>query len=225
MTENKIDFDEITPEQAGKSLRTDFFLLSQAISENIRNIPDEIVFNLLRRIEEADEIYIHGAGRSGNVARSFATRLMHLGYKVHVVGEPTTPAMNPNDCYFIISGSGDTPSIAESAETMRENVNPAIVTVTMNPAGRVAKVADLVIHLRGKEIVNGKKSELDKKLESDEPIDWAIRQLLERFDVFAPLNTVFEDTAMIFLDNTIDTLAKFKGTTEDDMRKRHTKTE
>ena len=225
MTENKIDFDKITPEQVGKSLRTDFFLLSQAISENIRNIPDKIILNLLEIIEKADEIYVHGAGRSGNVARSFATRLMHLGYKVYVVGEPTTTAMNSGDCYFIISGSGDTPTIAESAEIMRKNVNPTIVTVTMNSTGRVAKVADLIIHLQGKEIVNGRKSELDKKLENDEPIDWAIRQLLERFDVFAPLNTIFEDTAIIFLDTVIDTLAKFKGTTEDDMRKRHTKIE
>lgn len=225
MTENRINFDEITAEQVGKSLRTDFFLLSQAISENIRTILDEIILDLLKTIEEADEIYVHGAGRSGNVARSFATRLMHLGYTVYVVGEPTTAAMSSNDCYFIISGSGDTPSIANSAEAMRENVNPTIVTLTMNSDGRVAKVANLIIRIQGKEIVNGRKSELNKKLENNEPIDWAVRQLLEKFDVFAPLNTVFEDTAIIFLDTVIDILAKFKGTTEDDMRKRHTKTE
>jgi len=226
LTENKINFDEITAEQVGKSLRTEFFLLSQAISENIRNIPDEIILNLFKIIEKADEIYIHGAGRSGNVGRSFATRLMHLGYKVHVVGEPTTTAMKPSDSYFIISGSGDTPSIANSAEAMRRDINPIIVTLTMNPAkGRVSKVADLVIHIRGKEIVNGKISELNNKSENDEPIDWAIRQLLDKFDVFAPLNTVFEDTAIIFLDTVIDTLAKYKEITEDDMKKRHTRTE
>ncbi|MEA1937106.1 MAG: SIS domain-containing protein [Patescibacteria group bacterium] len=225
MTENEIDFDEITPEQVGRSLRTDFFLLSQAISENIRNIPDEIILKLLKIIEEAKDIYVYGAGRSGNAGRSFATRLMHLGYIVYVVGEPTTPAMSQDSCYFIISGSGNTPSIANNAEAMRADVNPVIVTLTMNLEARVAKVADLVIHLQGKEIVNGKKSELNKKLEDNEPIDWEIRQLLEKFDVFAPLNTVFEDTAIIFLDTVIDTLAKFKGTTEDEMRRRHTKTE
>lgn len=225
MTENKINFDEITAEQVGKSLRTEFFLLSQAISENIRNIPDEIILSLLKIIEEVDEVYVTGAGRSGNVGRSFATRLMHLGYTVHMVGEPTTTAMSSSDCYFVISGSGNTPSIASSAEAMREDINPAIVTLTMNPEARVAKVADLVIHIRGKEIVNGKISELNNKSENDEPIDWAIRQLLDKFDVFAPLNTVFEDTAIIFLDTVIDTLAKYKEITEDDMKKRHTRTE
>lgn len=41
-------------------------------------------------IVKAKRIFVGGAGRSGFAARGFANRLMHLGYTVYFVGEPTT---------------------------------------------------------------------------------------------------------------------------------------
>ena len=42
-------------------------------------------------IDNANRIFITGAGRSGLVARFFAMRLMHCGYRVYMVGEIVTP--------------------------------------------------------------------------------------------------------------------------------------
>ena len=53
-----------------------------------------------------------GAGRSGLAAKAFAMRLMHLGFNVYLVGETTTPAVQPDDLVIAVSGSGETPSIA-----------------------------------------------------------------------------------------------------------------
>lgn len=44
---------------------------------------DEFIFAL----EDAKNIFVMGAGRSGFVAKAFAMRLMHLGYNVYVVGK------------------------------------------------------------------------------------------------------------------------------------------
>ena len=71
-------------------------------SKNILAIMSELRENALlvdnaelelveKYIMEADRIFVSGAGRSGFAARGFANRLMHLGYTVYFVGEPTTP--------------------------------------------------------------------------------------------------------------------------------------
>jgi D-arabinose 5-phosphate isomerase GutQ len=42
----------------------------------------------------AKRIFVAGAGRSSFAARAFSNRLMHLGFSVWFVGEPTTPSLS-----------------------------------------------------------------------------------------------------------------------------------
>lgn len=42
-------------------------------------------------LDEADEVFCAGAGRSGFEVKGFAMRLMHMGLKSYVVGETCTP--------------------------------------------------------------------------------------------------------------------------------------
>ena len=67
---------------------------------------------LVNGIIDSKTIFLMGAGRSGLAAKAFAMRLMHLGFDVYVVGETTTPAVQPDDLVIAVSGSGETPSIA-----------------------------------------------------------------------------------------------------------------
>ncbi|MEM2817946.1 MAG: SIS domain-containing protein, partial [Archaeoglobaceae archaeon] len=53
--------------------------------------------SFIRFIEEAERIFVVGIGRSGLVAKAFAMRLMHLGYKAFVIGETTTPRIEAGD--------------------------------------------------------------------------------------------------------------------------------
>jgi 6-phospho-3-hexuloisomerase len=67
-------------------------------------------------IQQAERIFVTGAGRSGLSMRAAAMRLMHAGYTVFVVGETTTPAIKEGDLLIAASGSGTTGSIVKAAE-------------------------------------------------------------------------------------------------------------
>jgi 6-phospho-3-hexuloisomerase len=56
----------------------------------------------------AREVFVTGQGRSGLIAAAFAVRLAHLGLRVHVVGEPTAPAVAAGAVLVACSGSGRT---------------------------------------------------------------------------------------------------------------------
>src|SRR5437868_14505817 len=49
------------------------------------------------RIQRAERIFVIGAGRSRLAISMVAMRLMHLGLRVHVIGEVTTPAIQGGD--------------------------------------------------------------------------------------------------------------------------------
>ncbi|QHC68107.1 SIS domain-containing protein [Rathayibacter sp. VKM Ac-2759] len=68
-------------------------------------------------LNEAERVFVHGAGRSGLALRMTAMRLMHLGLRVHVVGDATTPAIAPGDVLLTASGSGTTGGIVRAAQS------------------------------------------------------------------------------------------------------------
>lgn len=72
---------------------------------------------IVAHIEQADRVFVVGAGRSGLVLKMAAMRLMHLGLTVHVVGESTTPAIGPGDLLIAASGSGMTSTVVQAAAT------------------------------------------------------------------------------------------------------------
>ena len=49
------------------------------------------IYKLIDLIDISNHIYLTGAGRSGLMIRSFANRLLHLGYNISVVGEISSP--------------------------------------------------------------------------------------------------------------------------------------
>lgn len=55
-------------------------------------------------VNQADEIFCAGAGRSGFQVKGFAMRLMHMGKKSYVVGETCTPNIKENGILVICSG-------------------------------------------------------------------------------------------------------------------------
>ena len=51
-------------------------------------------------------IIVCGTGRSGLMLKSFAMRLMQIGYISYVVGETITPAIKEGDLLIVASASG-----------------------------------------------------------------------------------------------------------------------
>ena len=65
----------------------------------------------------AKRIFIAGIGRSGLIGKTFAMRLVHMGFLVYIVGDATTPAIQANDLLVIVTGSGTTKTLQLYAET------------------------------------------------------------------------------------------------------------
>ncbi len=103
---------------------------------------------LLDAICEAKEIFIAGSGRSLLVMRCFAMRLMHLGYKVHVVGETTTPAIQEKDLLIIGSGSGKTSSVVRFSEKAKK-VGAKLAVFSIFADAPIVENADIFVKIPG----------------------------------------------------------------------------
>ncbi len=190
-------------------------ILNDAIDEildNVKNVSDKLdpenigeMNNILR---SSKNVFLMGLGRSGLVARAFAMRLMHLGISVYVVGETTTPAIGSEDCLLAISGSGETITII-SAATMAKKRHTKIIAVTSYVDSTLGKMADLVVHIKGR-----------TKIDS-EP-NYLTRQMNGKHQSLSPSGTMFEVTALLFLDGIIAQLMVEMGKTEEDLKKMHT---
>ena len=75
------------------------------ITSVITQIKEDNLTKILNKIPKNNRIFVDGEGRSGFQAKSFAMRLMHIGYQIYVMGETITPAIRQGDIYIAISGS------------------------------------------------------------------------------------------------------------------------
>lgn len=108
--------------------------------------PDQFGAMLARFREGRRTWFVSGQGRSGLVAAMVAMRLMHLGRRVHVQGEATTPAIRDDDGLLVISGSATTPVSLHYGKVAKEQ-GAALVLVTHQPSGALAEMADTLLVL------------------------------------------------------------------------------
>lgn len=99
-------------------------------------------------ITKDKRVFVLGAGRSGLMARSFAMRLMHIGYTPYVIGETITPSVQAGDVLVAVSGSGNTKSIVELAEKAKDN-GVTLIGVTSNKQSKLGELADKLIVVPG----------------------------------------------------------------------------
>lgn len=185
------------------------YILNNVI-EASQCLKKEDITSLMDLILNADAIFVMGAGRSGLVAKAFAMRLMHLSRKVYVMGETITPAINEDDLLITISGSGETTNIVSSAESAVKR-GAKVITLTSSPKSTLGRISDQILLIKGRT----KEDHLKK--------DFDARQLAGEHVGLAPLGTLFEITALVFLDGLIAELMVELGLTEDDLGKKHVK--
>ena len=182
------------------------------IAEHIKKVASKIdtgsVTSLIDGIMNSEKIFLMGAGRSGLAARAFAMRLMHMGFKVYVVGETTTPAVTRDDLVIAVSGSGETPSIASLGEIAKK-LGSKLAVITSNKDSTLGKISDIVM------VVPGRPKE-DVIYE-----DYHARRMIG-YPQLAPLGTIFEISALVFLDAVVSELMVRTGASEAELKKRHT---
>ena len=95
-------------------------------------------------IRNARRVFTFGTGRSGMALNMTAMRLMHLGMRVHVVGETTAPAIEAGDVLVVASGSGTTEGIVRAVHTAT-TVGASTVALTTDATSVIAELAHVTI--------------------------------------------------------------------------------
>jgi 6-phospho-3-hexuloisomerase len=96
-------------------------------------------------IQQAERIFVVGAGRTGLALKAAAMRLMHLGLTVFVVGETTTPAIKAGDLLLAGSGSGTTSTIVKAAEKAAAVGAQILAISTTNDSPLAALATQLLV--------------------------------------------------------------------------------
>jgi len=130
-----------------------------------------------------------------------------LAIRIPVLGETIVPAIGQRDIAIAISGSGRTKLILTAAEAAKE-AKASLIALTSYYDSPLGKIADVVVEIPGR-----------TKYSMNE--DYFARQILGITEPLAPLGTLFEDTAQIFLDGIVAELMMRLKKTEEDLRLVH----
>jgi 6-phospho-3-hexuloisomerase len=149
-----------------------------------------------------------GSGRTGLMGKAFAMRLMHLGFRVHVVGDVTTPAITRKDVLIALSGSGETKNVTLVADAAKE-VGAKVVGITTNPKSTLGKIMDVTINIQSKTNIAWE--------------HYTSHVLKGNYDDLTPMGTLFEDSTNLFLDGLITEFMIRLEKNETDMQKMHIK--
>jgi 6-phospho-3-hexuloisomerase len=120
--------------------------LVEELGEALRSVDPGDVAELRGAILRAERVFVAGKGRSGLQMRGFGMRLMHLGLRVHVLGDVTTPAIAEGDLLLIGSGSGRTKSLVVHAERAKE-LGTRVALITAARSSPITARADHVVHV------------------------------------------------------------------------------
>lgn len=149
---------------------------------------------LIEMLDGAERIFVTGAGRSGLITKFFAMRLMHSGYDVHVVGEVVTPGIKAGDLLMIISGSGETEQLVSYARKAAA-IGTRIALVSARPDSTIGGLVSDLFQIGSPEHYREARG--------------------------MPMGTVFELSALVFLEAAVAHIIHEKGITEQEMRSRH----
>lgn len=177
----------------------------------IEALDSEQVEKMLQMIIEAqkEKIFVVGVGRSGFVGRSFALRLMNLGFNVYFLGETITPAGGKNDLVIAISGTGMTKMVL-TASTAAKDISAKVIAVTTYAKSPLGDIADHIVVLTGRTKMGWPREE-----------DYLSRQILGEREPLSPLGSIFENNCTIFLDSLIVELMYRLNKTEEELRRKH----
>lgn len=160
----------------------------------LSSIDDTSREELIEGIRTSKKVFVYGSGRSGLIGQLFAVRLVQLGFDVHFVGEMTTPIIGKKDLTLLISFTGKTSSVVQTAR-IAKRIGSKIVCVTGTAGSPLTQTSDVSIIM---DIPDGE--ELKKS---------------------APLGTIFEDSSLLFFDCIVSELMVRENSTEEEMWNRH----
>lgn len=174
--------------------------LNLILNENLK-LAKQINFDqaafLIPHLQNAERLFLTGAGRSGLALKAAAMRLMHFGFTVFVVGETTTPAIRKGDLLIAASGSGTTSTIVKAAEKAVA-AGAQVVSFSTTTESPLAKFSSLTIILPA-----AQKEDHGKTVSAQ----------------YA--GSLFEQSLLLLTDAIFQTLWAIDGTPAEELWKRH----
>ena len=169
------------------------------LGETVEYICNDSAEKLADLIIGAQTIFVAGAGRSGLAMKSFAMRLMHLGFDTYVVGETVTPSITEKDVLLIGSGSGSTSGLVTSANKA-DAIGATICLITIDENSPIAQMAEVIL------TIPAPTPKIDRDL---------------GFRSVQPMGSLFEQSLLLTLDAIILLLMERTGKTPESMFTRH----
>lgn len=166
----------------------------QRVDSVLGGCDEDDVRRLIAALDGARRIFIGGAGRSALAARFFAMRLMHCGYTVFVVGEIVTPSVAAGDLLIVLSGSGATETLVPIARKAGA-AGARLALISSKSHSPLASLADVLVLLGA-----------DGSAQSQPGL---------------PMGTVFELSALVFLESVVFEIIAGKGLDEAELKARH----
>ncbi|MCD6350973.1 MAG: SIS domain-containing protein [Armatimonadetes bacterium] len=176
-------------------------IIASEIAWGVSSLDQQHMETLADAILAAKKVFVYGAGRSGFMMQALAMRLGHLGLQVWVVGETTTPAIGPGDLLLVGSGSGQTRITLAMVEAARAR-QARTACITAHADSPVARACDLKL------LIPTPVTKVDRERPSHQPP-----------------GSLFEQCLLVVGDALVMHLMKRLGTTEEQLRARHTKLE
>ena len=168
-------------------------IVLQELTHTLSSIDEVQAEKFVQLIDEADEVFCAGAGRSGFQVKGFAMRLMHMGVASYVVGETCTPNIKEGGVLVVCSGSGETKSLVNHAAKAKEmGARVALITI--------ANMADVVIEISAPSPKSAKQGDIKS---------------------IQPMGSLFEQSEGIFMDIAVMMLMERRGKDSDTMFGRH----
>lgn len=168
--------------------------LKERCTSAVLSVSEKDRSDFIDLILSKEKIFIYGSGRSGLIGQLFAVRLVQMGLDVYFVGDMTTPIISKNDLTILVSNTGHTVSVVQTADIARR-IGSHVVSVTASSTSKLAHISNNTIIIK-----------IEKDAKASE---------------LAPLGTVFEDSVLFFFDSLVPDIMKRMNVTETDMRKKH----
>ncbi len=169
------------------------------LGETVGHVRSDMAEKLVDTIIDAQTVFVAGAGRSGLAMKSFAMRLMHIGFDTYVVGETVTPNITDKDVLLIGSGSGSTSSLVAGTNKAHA-IGAAICLITIDANSPIGKLAEVVLTIPA-------------------PSPKVNRDL--GFRSVQPMGSLFEQSLLLTLDAIVLRLMERTGKTPELMFTRH----
>lgn len=181
------------------SVRDQAVQIAGEVSRTVGRVDDDRAEALVVALDEANRVFVVGAGRSLRSIEAFAIRLLHLGVSAFVVGETTTPALEPGDLLLVGSGSGSTGSLIPIARRAVEK-GGRVALVTIRSGSAIGELADIELH------VPAPTPKLDGPDEAES---------------IQPMGSLFEQSLLVVLDAVVLALMQRRGESPETMFARH----